>query len=371
MTAPLLFTPEIDWSDPFVEEREYETAIFVAYDDTETREGLRDAPNRRFSYTVPSDDLRQSGLLHALIHAGQGVVCWVPYWRKARYLTADVASGATSLAIANPASRGFVVGEGAMFWRDWHTAEAVTIAAMTDTTLVFSPTDRAWNGTSGPPDRIVPVFRGRLAPEIDPSYLGRGLTTAALTFDLGQGLGTEGTGNPGGPPGGGEPEPPCGGALILNLSTDGGVVWNFYEGSFDGHQQHSFSAGVHTINVPLLLDDVPFSMDFHLGAYFWTDVGGLTPGVQYQVQADLSFGPWFDNFSYDIGIFQPGAGGPGIMPPDPGNTTSGTFFCRGTPAYGGGTVFRVAVGWNFLAYFTIHGHTTFTAENILFSGPCV
>lgn len=184
VTPPTIFTPEINWLEPLLEEREFETSLFIAHDDTEQRESLTDDPNRRLSYLITPMDVRESGLLEALVWGGQAIRFWVPYWRGARYLNANVSIGATVLQV-DTRFAGFEVrpGAGAMLFRDAHTAEVVSLSSKTDSTLEISPTIGAWNGLVRR-DKVVPVFWGRLAPEIDLDYVAKWGKVGRVIFDL-------------------------------------------------------------------------------------------------------------------------------------------------------------------------------------------
>src|SRR5829696_7580218 len=116
---PEIFSPEINWVNPLIEEHEYETLLFSGYDDTDQRSSLMDIPHRRLTYYISALDARESGLLEGLIRKIQGERCYVPYWRGARYLISRVDTVAgDDLFIADPAAAGFETGELAMLFLD-------------------------------------------------------------------------------------------------------------------------------------------------------------------------------------------------------------------------------------------------------------
>jgi hypothetical protein len=186
--SDFVFTPEADWVANFIEEREFETEIFVSDGGYEQRSSARDIPHRRFSFDVSSFEARESGLLEVLLRHAQGEPCWIPYWVGARYLGADAAIGATVLAV-NTVNAGFEIGQAALIIRDAHIYEKVNITSLSSSTVGVSPILKAWRGVTNR-DRVVPLFQGHLAPSVDIEYVDKTVKTVSLIFDIISGVNT-------------------------------------------------------------------------------------------------------------------------------------------------------------------------------------
>jgi hypothetical protein len=183
VVAPLLFTPEMDWSQPLIEDLECETTV-VRYDgDTEQRSGLTDIPNRRLTFLVTAETAKLGMLLEALIAAGQAGTFWVPYWRSASWLTVAKTIGQDTLAL-DTLHKGYEFGQGIMFWQDAFHAEVAELTIVSGTLLTFTPLTSAWAAAGRTRAKVVPVYRGILAPSIPVSYLERSIKQAKVTFDL-------------------------------------------------------------------------------------------------------------------------------------------------------------------------------------------
>lgn len=180
----LLFTPEINWEQPFAEELEFETTVTLTYAQQEQREAIMDTPNRRFSFLLSTLEARESGLLETLVLAGQTRTWWVPYWRSAEWLPISRIAGQTTLAF-DTRFKGYEIGQGIMFWRDPYTAEVAIITAITNGLLTFSALTQNWSAASGAlKTRIIPAFESFLSPTVDLDYLERSIKQATVSFDL-------------------------------------------------------------------------------------------------------------------------------------------------------------------------------------------
>lgn len=180
---PILFSPDMDWQQPLIEDLEFETAITHYDGDTEKREGLTDIPNRRLAYLVSATNAREALLLESLIAAGQARMFWVPYWRSADWLPSAAIIGQTTLAL-DTLHKGYDDLHGVMFWQDWFHAEVVELTEVTDSLLTFDPLTSNWSATGRTRAKVVPVYRGLLAPSVGVSYLERSLKQAKVSFDL-------------------------------------------------------------------------------------------------------------------------------------------------------------------------------------------
>ena len=152
-----IFTPEINWLNPLVEEHEFETPIFVSHDGSEQRQSLMNVPHRRLTYNISALDYREAARLEGLIRRVQGEPCYVPYWRGARYVTNIVGN----VIFTDTLFAGFEIDNWAILIRDAHTVgvakitnvqpNSVTLAAAIPGTWPFNRT------------KIVPTFLGQLS----------------------------------------------------------------------------------------------------------------------------------------------------------------------------------------------------------------
>lgn len=181
--AIILFSPEMDWAEPLTEQLEFETTISEFYKGLEKRQGLLSIANKQLSYLVTVDEPKEALLVEALITAGQATRFWVPYWRSASWLTASTVVGQTTLAIDTIAKR-YDANHAVMFWQDAFHAEVVDLISVTDSLLTFAPLTAIWNGSGRNRAKVVPVYRGLLAPSIGTDYLERSIKQTRVTFDV-------------------------------------------------------------------------------------------------------------------------------------------------------------------------------------------
>ena len=175
---PEIFSPEINWLNPLVEEYEYETTIFITHDGSEQRQSLMDTAHRRLTYNITALDAREAARLEGLIRKVQGEPCYVPYWRGARYVTNIVGN----VIFADTLFAGFEIDNWAILIRDAHTvgvAKITDVQANTVTLATTIPGTWPFNRT-----KIVPAFLGQLAPESDVDYAAKFAKTAQVVFDL-------------------------------------------------------------------------------------------------------------------------------------------------------------------------------------------
>jgi len=179
-----IFSPEINWINPLIEEHEYETRVIQTKGDYDQRISLMDVPHRRLSYTVSAMDARESARLEGLIRVAQGEPCYVPYWRGARYLTqaSETIPGAmTQLWMSNADQAGFEPESYVMLYRDAHNVGIAQVYYVFADRIIIELQTDVW------PARVtkaVPAFLGQLAPETDIDYLERSLKQVPLVFDL-------------------------------------------------------------------------------------------------------------------------------------------------------------------------------------------
>lgn len=350
MPCMVLFSPEMNWVNPLIEELEYETVIMPGYDGSEQRQALRDKPHRRLSFQVTALEAREAGLLEAFVRGAQTVPCLVPYWRGARYLRAAVNSLDTAVLVDSTAHAGFEVGQGAVFYRSPYEVEATRVTGIAAQELTVSRVIAKWRAKQ---DRIVPAFAGLLSPSVSLDYAAKFAKQAPLTFDL------DIEGNDEIPQLPDFPAPPV--DLIFednfNYADTAAMLanWTFEQNDFPFSyvRLDTFpdcrgkSLGIH----------VPFgAQSFHVGPTAYHTVTGLVPGNSYVVEGQMAFDPGFmPNTSseqlYDISFdCAPGTqkfydwrrGQPGRMI---------TARVLGT-ADGSGS-FQVRLNWAFLAFNTV------------------
>jgi hypothetical protein len=180
---PEIFSPEINWIDSLLEEREYETGIIVSHGEVDQRISLIDTPNRRFTYSISALDEREAALLESLIRRVQGEACYVPYWRGARYVSAlNLVPGFGNEILVNTVNAGFEVDNWVMLFVDAHRAAVAKITAVTST-AVF--TDAVIPGT-WPIGRTkaVPVFLGQLGASVPIDYAAKFAKVVQVAFDV-------------------------------------------------------------------------------------------------------------------------------------------------------------------------------------------
>lgn len=182
---PEIFSPEINWINPLIEEHEFETLLFNSNDETDQRSSLMNEPHRRLTYTVSAMDALEGARLEALIRKVQGELCYVPYWRGARYLTqpSQFNPGAkTRLYMNDIPSAGFEIGNYVMLYRGPHLVTVDKVyGILADSILTDTVIPDTWPARL---TKAVPAFLGQLAPEIDIDYQERSLKQASLSFDL-------------------------------------------------------------------------------------------------------------------------------------------------------------------------------------------
>lgn len=181
LVEPVPFPFEIDWSERFVEEREHETTIQEAWDGTEQRRNLSEVPNRRFRYTIKALEASHDEFqrLQAALYSGQHLTWWVPYWPRERYINGVVAVGATSIPVTATDSMALVVGHGVLLYRNPARYEVVLVEAIAPTAITVTATTLDWGR-----DKVIPCFRGLMAPETAMTLLDVDLASTQVTFDL-------------------------------------------------------------------------------------------------------------------------------------------------------------------------------------------
>lgn len=157
-----VFSPCMDWSEPFNETLEFKTVITEGVNTAEHRMQLRTIPRYELSFRVLSKSNRDALALEALLYGWSHQMYGVPVWPEKTLLTASIMVGA-QLASGNFTDLpSFEAGGLCMVWVDQHHFEAFTIASLTTSQLTLaSPALSAWPAGAW----LVPLRRGRLASE--------------------------------------------------------------------------------------------------------------------------------------------------------------------------------------------------------------
>ena len=177
---PEIFAPEINWLTSLVEEHEYETTVFRAFDDTEQRQSLMNVPHRRLSYSISALEGREAQFLEGLIRRVQADPCYVPYWRGAKYLDLAITSS-TNTIMVDTVGTGFEINNWVMLYLDPHTTLVREITGIyTDHLTVTPNVSGVWPRRT----KVVPAFLGQLAPSVDLDYASKEAKIVLVTFDL-------------------------------------------------------------------------------------------------------------------------------------------------------------------------------------------
>lgn len=186
LIEPVPFHFEMDWSEPFSEERSHVTTIQEAWDGTEQRRNLSEVPSRKYSFLVKCLESTRDEIqrLQARVWGGQLLTWWVPYWPRMRKLQADVTIGGITLTVESTADMALIVGDGILLYRNSSTYEVVTIESFTSTVITVSPTTMAWKGTGQGRARLVPCQRGNLNMQSELIDYDVDLGSAQVEFSL-------------------------------------------------------------------------------------------------------------------------------------------------------------------------------------------
>ena len=174
-----VFSPEIDWSEPFEETIAYMTNIIPAYSGHEQRIQLRTIPRFGASFRVLTATNRDTAALDALISGWQARVYGVPWWMDASPLVADAAPGTLTLQVDTTNRASFEAGGLVMLWRDQHTWEALQVFTKSDSQVTLvSETVQSWSAG----DLVVPLKRGRLSDTVTIARETSGVASMRATF---------------------------------------------------------------------------------------------------------------------------------------------------------------------------------------------
>jgi hypothetical protein len=169
-----------NWAVELKETFGHLTTVTQAKNGNEQRRSLRTVPRRVLDLAgLASSSQEAAYMLAKLLNEGR-LLFTVPYWPDASHPTADIASGATSIAI-DTTTRIYEAGDLAVLWKDTMTWEAVKILSVSPSALVLqSPTAAAWpKGTT----TVAPLLPARPTGDIAPEELRPGLYQIDAQFE--------------------------------------------------------------------------------------------------------------------------------------------------------------------------------------------
>ncbi len=129
-----VFSFDHNWTTPVVERLSWLTSVLRKRDGSEQRIRLRQRPRRTWEYTAllgGYDELDQRRRFDALLWSGQSDEIMVPFWPDAFTLSANLASGSTTL-LTLPKLDGYDLDNSdsyLMFWQDHLTYEVLKISS--------------------------------------------------------------------------------------------------------------------------------------------------------------------------------------------------------------------------------------------------
>lgn len=168
-----------DWREPVREGLEWLTEVIEAWDGSEQRIRLREAPRRSWAFRVLAEG-RDARLLAALLWGWQARVYCLPVWTDRQDLTAPVAAGATVLTLPTT-GYDYHAGGLALLWTSARTHEAVEIAALDAGSLTLArPLAADWPAGT----RVYPARLARLGEQQALEQITGRLAAAALRFDV-------------------------------------------------------------------------------------------------------------------------------------------------------------------------------------------
>lgn len=177
-----LFTPDPDWQNDFIEDTEFLTVVLRSYGDYEQRYSLRKHPRTAMSYLVRATTQREANTLHALLWGWQSRLFGVPFWPDAQRLSVQLNSGGALITVPTTANTKFAPGSICMLWRDWNTSAALTIQAVSATTITLTaPVTSTWLADGK--TFVVPVLSGRMKDGIDETDVSGTLSEVQVEFE--------------------------------------------------------------------------------------------------------------------------------------------------------------------------------------------
>ncbi len=182
-TRLVLFSPPIDWGQPWHETLAWLTDVVTADDDREQRIMLRTKPRRTLTYTVVTLDERESALLDNLLWGYQPQPFGVPIWPDAVWLAAPVAVDDITIHLdptQGTTGREFHTDGTAVLYRDAFTWEAVTIDAVGATSLTLA--QGAKNAWGKGETKVIPITIGTTTPHVERTRPSVAATDMEVSF---------------------------------------------------------------------------------------------------------------------------------------------------------------------------------------------
>lgn len=177
MTLPTVLPFDLEWSEAFIERREYLTAIFQAENGAEQRQQLRARARRIWRFRVWGD-LADAARLDAVLETGRAADIAAPFWPHQTMTSGTATAAGTSIPVVTTGFD-FRAGQYVLLRIDTDTYELAQIATVGASTLTtVAPLVGTW--AAGTP--ILPCFAGRIN---DARRLARwtpGVTVADVEF---------------------------------------------------------------------------------------------------------------------------------------------------------------------------------------------
>jgi len=175
----VVFSPAMDWSEPFREGMGWKSSVLTGYDGTEQRFSLRTVPRYSTSFRVLTTTSQATRELENLIYGCQKHQYGVPWWPEASPLTSAASMGVKVLPLDTTHRPAFMVGAFALVWASQGSWEVVTIQSVAAGSISLeSPTRQDWAAGV----RVVPLRRGRLLTDLSLDRPTNWLTAATFSF---------------------------------------------------------------------------------------------------------------------------------------------------------------------------------------------
>lgn len=172
-----IWSPRHNWSSPYIERWSYRTDVLTAEDGTEQRVQLKVIPDRQDQLSCTTADARKSGILDALLFAGQDEEWLVPYWPGATVLMDDVVAGSSVVLNALTTDRTF--GSTGVLYREGRQPESFTISGLTTSTVTAATLAEDWPLGS----LVLPARIARWAADWEIDRLSAQVASMRATFD--------------------------------------------------------------------------------------------------------------------------------------------------------------------------------------------
>jgi len=186
MSLPTVWAVEPNAAEPIIESYGYLTDIIPGYrEGMEQRVQLRRHPTGSIEFAFLSTDLWEAQRTAVLLQRRRAQPWIVPLWQYRARPTADIAPGATEIAIVTasiPFTDPLGLGPYAVLWRDSRYFEVVALNAIYPSRLeLASPVVGTWPASSV---EVLPARVGRLYRNPSTPWLTRSVPTGRVRFDF-------------------------------------------------------------------------------------------------------------------------------------------------------------------------------------------